>query len=578
MNNFNNYRAQRFREAWLQEYPGWLRPVANDEFRAYCQACQIFMNAHKTTIDNHFRSERHAQIVFELDGVVINERAEELKVKVARAEMKICAVFAEHNLAFLLADDLIPVIKEISADRDARLIWERIRLDRKRVKAIIQHCIAAGHKNEVAESLRNARSFTIFFDESTNTAHNQQGCVIVKYPDFNKRKMITSLWEIFPTRDDYLDIHDANAERLCDIIRRSFQEENVPTDYISAFCSDGASTMMGDNSGVARRFQIDNPNIVIVKCPSHILHLCAQNSIIEFPINIEKFCSDLNKYFCHSAKRNHVLIEFEAELNADINKILRQASTRWLSLEACIKRILELYDVLIAYFRHEVNVNRIPAAEPIRDFLENESNKCYLHFLSFILSEVNKVNKFFQKKDVILHKIKGKLHNLFKIVAGCFMSQNYVDTNEPENINVFDNGHYKLILDVNLGNDANQLVNNLGLNERLTVKTNCFNFLQDLTLQMKIRFNNFQNNYYENLSALSPTNAISPRYHENNMDIMENITQQFRHFIPNQNDINTIVDEWHNLIFLNLPEEIRNVNIHISDFWFELYFHQDGLG
>ena len=42
----------------------------------------------------------------------------------------------------MLADHLIPVLKEIAAEEDARLMWQRIHLGRKTVPLILQQVIA----------------------------------------------------------------------------------------------------------------------------------------------------------------------------------------------------------------------------------------------------------------------------------------------------------------------------------------------------------------------------------------------------------------------------------------------------
>ena len=88
--------------------------------------------------------------------------------------------------------------------------------------------------------------------------------------DFNLRKIITNLWEIIPILDEYKDNHDANAGRLFDKITSSFTTKHIPLNSIAAFASDGCSTMMGARNSVAQRFRDNNPNIIIIKCPSNV--------------------------------------------------------------------------------------------------------------------------------------------------------------------------------------------------------------------------------------------------------------------------------------------------------------------
>ena len=111
-----NYRRQRYRPEWenMPEYELWIERVHNDDFRARCRVSNREFLAH--SIRTHAGSAVH-QRAMGLDNDRDNHD-EVIRRKVNVAIIKLCAVFAEHNLAFLLANHLISVIKEISADED----------------------------------------------------------------------------------------------------------------------------------------------------------------------------------------------------------------------------------------------------------------------------------------------------------------------------------------------------------------------------------------------------------------------------------------------------------------------------
>lgn len=77
----------------------------------------------------------------------------------------------------------------------------------------------------------------------------------------------------------------------------------------------------------------------------------------------------LFSFFSRSPKRQHVLQEFQVFLNAEINKILRPAITRWLSLELSVTRIDEQWEVLQLYFTDALLVENIERAREISDYL-----------------------------------------------------------------------------------------------------------------------------------------------------------------------------------------------------------------
>ena len=117
-----------------------------------------------------------------------------------------------------------------------------------------------------------------YTDETTDISQIHNACIIVTYLDFNLRQVVTTLWEILPVFDEYGDNHEAGAGHLYEKITSSFTAENIPLNNIAAFGSDGCNTMMGAHNSVAQRFRETNPHTIIVKCPSHSIHLCAQNS------------------------------------------------------------------------------------------------------------------------------------------------------------------------------------------------------------------------------------------------------------------------------------------------------------
>ena len=55
-------------------------------------------------------------------------------------------------------------------------------------------------------------------------------------------------------------------------------------------------------------------------------------------------------WFHHSSKRVNELESFQGWLEVDAHKILKKVDTRWLSLHACVNRILEQYAPLLSYF------------------------------------------------------------------------------------------------------------------------------------------------------------------------------------------------------------------------------------
>ncbi|KAL7305551.1 hypothetical protein TKK_0002286 [Trichogramma kaykai] len=118
-----NHRRQRYRAEWENDiqFRDWLRPFEGDEYRAYCVYCERDFWATPRNCEIHAESERHIGIVNDMNGVI--DEDQRIGAKVNAAIIKLTAVFTEHYLAFFLANHLITVVKDISADDDCQKIW-----------------------------------------------------------------------------------------------------------------------------------------------------------------------------------------------------------------------------------------------------------------------------------------------------------------------------------------------------------------------------------------------------------------------------------------------------------------------
>lgn len=148
--------------------------------------------------------------------------------------------------------------------------------------------------------------------------------------------------------------------------------------------------------------------------------------------------------------------------------------------------------------------------------LNSNKYRTYFHFLNFILPQINMINKFFQRQDIIIHKIHRVLTRFSKNVASLFLNRAFVMQTSVSNINVQDQADFIGLENINLGPEANELIGQLDVEDQAEIRGNVYNYLKELLDQFKIRFENFQNNYYQGLEIFDPQNALSVQFHEQN--------------------------------------------------------------
>ena len=115
-------------------------------------------------------------------------------------------------------------------------------------------------------------------------------------------------------------------------------------------------------------------------------------------MSIDILLIDIYCHFKYSAKSWTEYMEIQTEFE-DIKplKFLKHSTTRWLSLECCVKRLIEKWPALYAYFDRETSSGtNIERAEKIATQLKDPLVKLLCHFIAFALKPLNKFSTAFQ--------------------------------------------------------------------------------------------------------------------------------------------------------------------------------------
>ena len=109
--------------------------------------------------------------------------------------------------------------------------------------------------------------------------------------------------------------------------------------------------------------------------------------------------------------------------------------TRWLSLEQCVSRMLEQWDVSTLYFSSIVAEKRDPSyvTDSILQNLKNLFIKAQIEFLQVQLHRTNELNALFQSDQPLLHALHEKVCQLLKELMSDFVKLDVI-----RNCDVFD--------------------------------------------------------------------------------------------------------------------------------------------
>ena len=327
-----------------------------------------------------------------------------VSMQASRAEAILCNMLVEHNLPFLLMDHLPGLLRHALPDSK---IAKEVKCAQTKSTAVVKHAIApATHKNMLS-MVNLSPAFSLLMDESTDRGVVKGEGTLIRYYDEFTLQIATGILGL-------QEVPQANASNLFDCLDFHITQAGLSYKKLIGWNSDGASVMLGKCNSVVSRLKEKQPNLYVIHCICHVSHLIVSDAIPCIPSYVTSLTENLYWWFHHSAKRVSELHSFKEWLEVEGHKILKKVDSRWLSLEACVNRIIEQYAPLISYFD---SLERMPAdrgakMKAIREQLKRPITKAYLLFLSNVLSNVSKLNLLFQSSSPNTHCLLMEMQQL----------------------------------------------------------------------------------------------------------------------------------------------------------------------
>lgn len=505
---------QKWRQAWTTEplFAGWLKKSAKSKPSkdlAFCTICNADISCGKSEIMRHASSQRHKNLSMQqkqnknlASFVLENDPIEKAARKI---ELKICSFLSEHYLSISLCEPLLMLLKSMFPDQTA---LKRVSLGKQRTSNIIRQVFGNHLVSDLCAVLRE-RMFAVIVDETTDRSTTKQMTIICQY------------YENCHMKDSFLDmveVHDSSARGLFQSLKQCFSDHQIPLKNVVAFCSDTTNVMMGNNHSVATLLRDELPNIIIVKCSCHMIHLCASYACLKLPKSLEDLCRNIFTHFNLSSKRQDAFKEFQNFVGVEPHKILSPGQTRWLSLEQCVQRLLEQWDALTLYFTELSFSDPTNSNDAIVAELSNKITRAYLEFLQHNLSRLNAFNTQFQSETPNFYCLREEVSKLIRNICSDFMSVPYVKKCSISDLNpnnplfsanmVSDERMYLGLKAMDTVHDLKSSGSTVKDEEITKYYHSCRQFLIESVKQIQARFSD-DDGLHKILQCLRPQNAIN---------------------------------------------------------------------
>lgn len=242
-----------------------------------------------------------------------------------------------------------------------------------KTEAVINNVLGP-HTLEVIKSDLKAVDYVSISTDASNHRYHKIFPIVIQY--FSVKSGIESklieLDELPNETSDTVSSYIIKVVKMFHLENKviAFSGDNTNTNF------GGVNRREGNNIFTKLKTGLNNPNMIGIGCPAHILHNTIQTAADRLTIDVECMVVKIFNYFSIYTVRVNELMSFCEFVNVTFQDLLNHSKTRWLSLLPAVERLISLFDALKSYF---LSQDKCPKA--IKSFFDHPLAKAYLLFV-----------------------------------------------------------------------------------------------------------------------------------------------------------------------------------------------------
>ncbi|KAF3857696.1 hypothetical protein F7725_010897 [Dissostichus mawsoni] len=234
---------------------------------------------------------------------------------------------------------------------------------------------------------------------------------------------------VFAETDSLVELESQRAKDIEEALLNcldtaGFTEEWLQKNWVS-FVSDGASVMLGKNSGVATRLTARYPNLFTWHCMNHRLELAVSDAVDEVQAvnHFKVFLEKIHNLYSQSNKNSRELLEAAQEVGSQVLKIGRVLSTRWVASSfRSVKAVWTSYEALNRHFENAAGDQTRSSKERqtyrgLARRMQSKEFLCDLGLMFDALSELANLSQQLQAHSVTLLRADHLLKRTIRVLA-----------------------------------------------------------------------------------------------------------------------------------------------------------------
>lgn len=238
------------------------------------------LKAHKKDLVSHSKTEKHKKATaWEKSAKAYKSTSEVYKPVLPEsmkiAELKIAAFIAEH-CSLLTVDHLISILPQLEPSSDA---LKNLKIHRTKCSMLIKNVLGPSMLEALVEDMGDF-PYSIKIDESTDLSTQKVLCIMIRFLSHKAKQVVTTFYRI-------IQIIECDAKSVHEAIVNQLKEDGIKIENMIGIGVDGANVMSGKHNSVTAIFKKELPDLIVVKCVCHSLHLCAEKAAESLPRQLE---------------------------------------------------------------------------------------------------------------------------------------------------------------------------------------------------------------------------------------------------------------------------------------------------
>ena len=224
----------------------------------------------------------------------------------------------------------------------------------------IVHILSEVIENEIIEKMRTADNYALLFDKRTDCTLSELMAIHGRFYDKKLEKVVLHFVKVVdvlqPEVDNIIQSQGCGEQsrllagsavitkRIEEFMRETMLDEKT----LVGIRTDGASTMIGCQTGVVQRLKQKSPAAVGIHCAAHRLNLASTQAGASVAY-VQKFNSVLRQlldFVDNSTVRSAGLIAVQ-KLLQEKGKLVAPSTTKWLSVERCANKLKSCFSFIV---------------------------------------------------------------------------------------------------------------------------------------------------------------------------------------------------------------------------------------